>query len=88
MYVKGVTVDSSVSHNRWLAYNTSGSTIVSYNTTWSQFVTVKELDTQYYKLTFNCKAFANQHRYTTHIKLTFTGTGENLIVTINEPIVD
>lgn len=88
MYVKGVTVDSSVSHNRWLAYNTSGSTIVSYNTTWSQFVTVKELDTQYYKLTFNCKAFANQHGDTTHIKLTFTGTGENLIVTINEPIVD
>lgn len=85
IYIKGATLDTSLSHCRILSFNylkqtsfqsASGSAILTY-------YTVETLGTDYYKVTpISDEAVANAD----YLRISLYGTGENLIITIDEPI--
>lgn len=100
IYIKGVTIDTSLTYVRFVtAYTDISTGLVKYNrygvggsttesTMWSTYFDVEKLADQYYKLTpkatsgrtngFNAALFG--------IRFSFVGSGENLIITVDEPI--
>lgn len=84
IYVKGAQV-TNASHVRIYGYSTKGSTPLNSacasGPTLSTYFTVEELENgNYYKLTLIGTTVAK------YLRLSLVGTGENLIVTVNEPI--
>lgn len=88
IYVKGATV-STASHVRMATFlhdNGAFSTMVaaygsSGNYAWGKYFQFEQLGDLYYKIT--C---LNANNVKTHVRFSFLGTGENLIVTVGEPI--
>lgn len=85
IYVKGAEV-SSASHVRIYGYSAKGSAPVGSATcsgpNLSTYFTVEELGTNYYRLT----PLSSNATGVVYLRLSLIGTGENLIVTVNEPI--
>ena len=87
IYVKGVTM-SLASHCRFCSYNSSFGTLSpaygsSGNYPWGTNWQFEELGTQYYKITP-----VNTSKVGKYVRLSALGTGENLIVTVDEEITD
>lgn len=81
VYVKGVTIDTSKSHVRGCFYNASKSPAWAWASSTRANVEVEQLGDRYYKLTLT------QTRLNLgYMRFSFLGTGENLIVTVDEPI--
>jgi hypothetical protein len=85
IYVKGAEV-SSASHVRIYGYSAKGSAPVGSATcsgpNLSTYFTVEELGANYYRLT----PLSSNATGVVYLRLSLIGTGENLIVTVNEPI--
>ena len=85
LYIKGATLDTSLSHCRILSFNAAkqasfqsaaGSALTTY-------YSIETLGTDYYKVTpISDEAVANAD----YLRISLYGTGENLIITIDEPI--
>lgn len=86
IYMKGVTWDSAQSHCRMTVYNSQGNYKYSAPASWGKYCTVEELDTQYYRITFDGTAFSGQFGKVTHIRMSAIGSGENWIIQVNNPI--
>lgn len=84
LYVKGAAV-TTASHVRFYGYSTKAGSPVNnayaIGSRLDEFFVVEELGTNYYKLTPKSNVAAVEY-----IRMSLVGTGENLIVTINEPI--
>lgn len=84
IYIRGASIVAT-SHVRFYGYNTKttiNGSAYAIGTKLNEFFTVKEIETNYYKLTpLNVISDVN------YIRISLIGTGENLIITINEPIV-
>lgn len=87
LYVKGAAIDTSKSHCRILGFNAAkepnfqsaaGSAITTY-------FSVEALADLYYKVTPLADS-PDSARNTDYLRFSLIGTGENLIITINEPI--
>ena len=93
IYIKGMDLSTSDSHHRFGYAQSDGAIKSTKNaSTWSSYFTVTELGDDYYSLEpLMTEAGANV-LYATHgiamdyIAFCGTGTGANLIITINEPI--
>lgn len=95
IYVKGATIDTSNSHCRWgyVKDGTSGGIVGTRNASvWSEVFSVTELGTNYYMIE---PLFDDAGRNLlwqswsiacSHIAFSFVGTGENLVITLDEPI--
>lgn len=81
IYVKGATIDTSTSHIRGAFYNASKSPAWAWQNSSRDVITVEQLGTDYYKLMLT-KTSLNLH----YMRFSFIGTGENLVVTVGEPI--
>lgn len=85
IYIKGATLDTSKGRVRVYCYSNKGAvnSSVGYasGATINNFYTVEVLGDKYYKLTPK-----SNNNVVTYLRLSLIGTGENLIVTINEPI--
>lgn len=84
IYIRGAAL-TSTSHVRIYGYTEKGGAPASSTTasgpTLSTYFTVEELESgTYYKLT------PTGSKATTYIRFSLIGTGENLIITVNEPI--
>lgn len=94
IYIKGANLDTSKSHVRIAFYQekyTYVSLVNSANI--AKHYTIETLGTNYYKLTpIMYSETTTQVWYSAgdvkHIRVCLVGTGENLIVTLNEPIDD
>ena len=96
IYVKGVTIDTSNSHNRFgYAKEEDGSGAIKSTkngaSEWAKAWTITELGAKYYKLEPVMVGSENGLYktlvfYMSHVAFSFTGTGENLIITLDEPI--
>lgn len=87
IYIKGATLDTSLSHCRILGFNAArqcsfqaaqGSAIPTY-------FNIETLGTDYYKVT-PLGNKQNGSENTDYLRISLYGTGENLIITIDEPI--
>ena len=75
-YIKGVTIDTSNSHNRLGVFNEYGSPdAVKSFTQMTDYATLETLGTQYYKLTMNV-TFSNFK----YIMFSAMGSGANCII--------
>ena len=95
IYVKGATIDTSkdyvqfimaqyvagsgVSGNKQAVGNTSNSTLM-----WTTYFTIDTLGDQYYRLTPTANAGFSMHVFA--FRMSLYGSGENLIITVDEPI--
>lgn len=92
LYIKGVTIDVTNSHCRIQLSPDKTSINGAQGTSISQYYVVEELDPQYYRLTpvFRDNGDSEIHSYfpdsSGYIRFSLLGTGENLIITFNEPI--
>lgn len=94
IYIKGVTIDSSVSHTRVCTYRGPQDTGTTYRdpckfSGLSAYMTVEKLGDKYYKLTptanfYNYSYFSTVDSY---IRFSLQGSGSGVIITINEEIV-
>ena len=99
IYIKGVTFDTSNSHNRFGFFRDDTKVVYTTQTVanLATYFTIETLGTQYYKLTpimqngknmFYVKYSENAFSvYITHFAISANGNGANMIVTFNEPIV-
>jgi hypothetical protein len=90
IYVKGVTYNTG-SHDRMGYYDTNytgvRSTLKFSETIFTNCFTVTELGTQYFKITpKDASTIDTTLPRMKYIAFSFTGTGDNLIITIDEPI--
>lgn len=86
LYIKGATLNINNNKVRMLGFNTktsvNGSVGYTYGADrWVERIEIEQLGNKYYKLT--PKTNSSEVKY---IRLSLEGTGENLIVTINEQI--
>ena len=85
LYIKGATLDTSLSHCRILSFNAAkqASFQSAAGTAITTYYSVETLGTDYYKVTpISDEAVANAD----YLRISLYGTGENLIITIDEPI--
>lgn len=85
IYVKGATWDTSNSHSRVHVYGTLGSQSglsFELKASTSGIFTVETLGTDYYKFTPDRSTLVNEYWYC----MSLVGSGENLIITHDEPI--
>lgn len=82
IYVKGATLDTTNSHVRWRSYHANKSDgMYSAGSTIGDYFAIETLGDNYYKLTPK-----NTITIYDYYRMSFVGTGENLIITHNEPI--
>ena len=88
LYIKGCTLDTTNSHVRILGFNSgkqcyfqvaAGGTIPTY-------FTIEALGTDYYRVT-PLETIAASGAEVKYLRLSLLGAGEDLIITLNEPIV-
>ena len=85
IYIKGVNFDTSLSRTRVFLIRDGNYLVYGFNSTRIlEHYTVEQLGTNYFKLTPIVDSFIN-HDFT-HMRISAVGTGENLIVTVNEEI--
>ena len=84
IYVKGCTIDTT-SHVRFCSYNELFEwQYPAYSTgdfAWGKYFSFEQLGEQYYKITPLKVSYVKNY-----IRMSVKGSGENLIVTVNEPI--
>ena len=90
IYIKGATLDTSKSYVRAniLQINNGGLYLAQYVTdaaTWTKVFTIETLGENYYKLTPIEGGFGGWYN-TCYIQFSLFGKGDNLIITIDEPI--
>ena len=86
IYIKGATLDTSKSHVRFYSYYYDKSTGISKaGTGIADYFTIETLDTDYYKLT-PTQTNIDGVGITAYYRFSLIGTGENLIITHNQPI--
>lgn len=94
IYVKGCTIDTTNSHTRMAAYNTYS----DYSTYHDPVkfstgnITVETLGESYYKLTPTAEFVSSMTKTTVasdfkYIRMSLSGTGDNVIITVDEEIV-
>lgn len=97
LYVKGVNLDSPVSHTRVCVYRDAQDTGTTYRNPCkfsglSSYMTVEKLGDKYYKLTptanfYNYSYFTNANGVANnYIRFSFPGSGAGVIITVNEEI--
>ena len=86
IYMKGITLDTSISHVRieWV-HNSTPSGLVTSGTSIDLFFTIETLGTNYYKLT-PLSTVNESHHQNTHMRWCVKGTGANWIVSLNKEI--
>lgn len=87
IYVMGVTI-SSASHVRIHGYSSNKAPSIqsAAGATLYNYFTIEELGQNYYKVT-PTSSFTNSSGYSNYLRFSFIGTGENMIITLNEPIL-
>ena len=85
IYVKGATIDTSQSHVRFQLWKDDKTYINGISLTTN--VTIETIADSYYKLTF-ASNIRDTYGAFGYIRLSLLGTGDNLIVTVGEPIVE
>ena len=88
IYIKGVTIDTSKSHCRIHGF-TSDKTISIMAATGSSlntYFTIEKLAEQYYKVTPTSSWTGVSGGYADYLRFSLIGTGENLVITLDEPI--
>ena len=83
IYVKGATIDTSNSHVRFQVWKDDKTYINGVSLT--EYVTIEMLADSYYKLTF-ASTIRDTYGAFGFIRMSLVGTGDNLIVTVGEPI--
>ena len=91
IYIKGVTYNTG-SHDRFGYHDTNYTGVRSTpkfsDTAFKDCFSVTQLDTNYFMFTpKDTSTINNKFPRMTHIAFSFTGTGDNLIITIDEPII-
>jgi hypothetical protein len=86
IYVKGATIDTSKSHCRIFGFNASkeASFQSAQGSSLTNYFDIETLGTDYYKVTPLCPDDIS--KITDFLRFSLIGTGENLIITINEPL--
>lgn len=86
IYIKGADV-TAASHCRILGFNAAREASIQSpaGTVLATYFTVETLGTSYYKLTPTSE-LTNSAGQTDYLRFSLIGTGENLIITLNEPI--
>ncbi len=98
LYIKGVNLDSPVSHTRVCTYRDPQDTATTYRnpckfSDLAAYMTVEKLGDKYYKLTptanfYNYSSFTNGNGViNNYIRFSLPGSGDGVIITINEAIV-
>lgn len=90
IYIKGVTYNTG-SHDRFGYHDTNYTGVRSTpkfsETAFKDCFSVTQLDTNYFMFTpKDTSTINNKFPRMTHIAFSFTGTGDNLIITVGEPI--
>ena len=83
IYIKGATLDTSQSHVRMQVWKEDKTYINGIALTTN--ATIETLDTNYYKVTF-ASNIRDSFGAFGFIRMSLIGTGDNLIITIGEPI--
>lgn len=88
IYIKGAAVDTSKSHCRIIGFKNGAMSTASFQSAQGSaintYFNVETLGTNYYKVTpLNT---INLDSYVGYLRFSLIGTGENLIITIDEPI--
>jgi hypothetical protein len=93
IYVRGVTVDTSNSYTRLSIYDSNKQIKATLHSTGiAQYYITEELSEQYYKLTPAYAASTGNTRLsgygtgTLYVRFSFIGAGENLVMTLDQPI--
>lgn len=93
IYVRGVTMDTTNSYTRLSIYDSNKQFKATHNSTGiAQYYITEELSEQYYKLTPAYAASTGNTRLsgygtgTLYVRFSFTGVGENLVMTLDQPI--
>jgi hypothetical protein len=97
LYIKGISLDSPVSHTRVCTYRDEQDTGSTYRdpckfSDLSAYMTVEKLGEKYYKLTptanfYNYAYFGNSNGVANnYIRFSFPGSGDGVIITVNEEI--
>lgn len=86
IYIKGCTINTSKSHCRIYGFNDLGQASFqqAYGSALTTYFNIETLGTNYYKVTPLDTIPANS--YVNRFRFSLIGTGENLIITNNEPI--
>lgn len=86
IYIKGADI-TDTSHCRIITFNATKSVSIqsAYGTALATYFTVETLGTSYYKVT-PTQALLDSAGQTDYLRFSLIGTGENLIITLNEPI--
>lgn len=78
-YIKGCTIDTSLSHTRFGLMQQTGETInTAVLANWNTDISVETLGTQYYEITINRLVYSAVTAY--YFYFSASGTGENVIV--------
>lgn len=96
IYIRGATLDPSLSYVRMQLFQDTpndGSSLyattqirgASGTTSWPTYFTIETLGDKYYKLTPNESAYTGWYNIK-YFMISLYGTGENLIITVDEPI--
>lgn len=94
IYVKGASLDTTLSYVRMCiitnvdeaGVKAAGIPVGGASQTWTKFFTIETLGDQYYKLTPIESGLASWYNVR-YFQMSLYGTGENLIITVDEPIV-
>ena len=93
IYVRGVTIDTSNTYTRLSIYDSNKQIKATHHSTnIAQYYITEELSEQYYKLTPAYAASTGNTRLsgygtgTLYVRFSFTGVGENLVMTLDQPI--
>lgn len=97
LYIKGVEIDTSLSHTRVCTYRDEKDSGTTYRnpckfSALSPYMTIEKLGDKYYKLTptenfYDYSYFGNANgAINNYIRFSFSGSGEGVVITINEPI--
>lgn len=93
IYVRGVTIDTANSYTRLSIYDSNKQIKATHHSTGiAQYYITEELGDKYYKLTPAYAASTGNTRLsgygtgTLYVRFSFTGVGENLVMTLDQPI--
>jgi lysophospholipase L1-like esterase len=88
IYIKGVTIDTSKSHCRIHGFSADKTLTIMAATgsALNTYFTIETLGDQYYKVTPTASWTGVSGGYADYLRFSLIGTGENLIITLDEPI--
>lgn len=88
IYIKGVTIDTSKSHCRIHGFSADKTLTIMAATgsALNTYFTIETLGDQYYKVTPTASWTGVSGGYADYLRFSLIGTGENLVITLDEPI--